>query len=112
MEKLSFKLISNKETIIDETVNYFIKDKVLNFKIDKNVYQYDLSKNLLEKKDKDANIIFDIKKHKLVIELLKEDTSFDMPIIDTSLEHKDKIITIKYTIEDENKITNTIIIKY
>ena len=112
MEKLSFKLISNKETIIDEKVNYFIKDKVLNFKIDKNVYQYDLSKNLLEKKDKDANIIFDIKKQKLVIELLKEGTPFDMPIIDTSLEHKDKIITIKYTIEDENKITNTIIIKY
>ena len=112
MEKLSFKLVSNKETIIDEKVNYYIKDNIMNFKIDKNMYQYDLSKDLLEKRDKDANLIFNIKKHLLVIELLKEGTSFDLPITDTSLEHKDHTITIKYTIEDENKIANTIIIKY
>ena len=47
METLKFKLISNKETLINESTSYYIKDNIINFKINDELYSYNLENNII-----------------------------------------------------------------
>ena len=40
MKTLKFKLISNKEVLIDEESTYYIKDNVIIFKINNELYKF------------------------------------------------------------------------
>ena len=110
MKSLSFKLYSNNKLEIDEKVNYFIKDDVINFKIDKDTYKYDLKTHNLVKTNHEYTIDINLDK-KLVLIALNGYT-FEMNIINHSVNKNDNNIEIEYTYESEEITNNKIIINY
>ena len=110
MKSLSFKLYSNNKLEIDEKVNYFIKDDVINFKIDKDTYKFNLNTNNLVKTNHEYTIDINLDK-KLVLIALNGYT-FEMNIINHSVNKNDNNIEIEYTYESEEITNNKIIINY
>lgn len=112
MNKLVFKLLSNQETIIDETTTYYISDDNLNFKIDKTLYRYNLTEDILYKKDKDMEMAIDLNNNIIYITLKENNATFNMPIEDTKINKKVGEISLKYTLNNDEIIKNEITIKY
>ena len=110
MKTLTFKLYSNNNLEIDEKVNYFIKDEVMNFKIDKDTYKYDLKTHNLVKTNHEYTIDINLDK-KLVLIALNGYT-FEMNIINHSIKNESNNIVIEYTYESEEITNNKIIINY
>ena len=110
MKTLTFKLYSNNKLEIDEKVNYFIKDEVMNFKIDKDTYKYDLKTHNLVKTNHEYTIDINLEK-KLVLIALNGYT-FEMNIINHSIKNESNNIVIEYTYESEEITNNKIIINY
>lgn len=112
MLKLSFKLITNRSEIINETSNYFIKDNVINFKINEETYSYNLIDDVMIKKNKESSINIDLKNKIIQITLLEQGLTFDMEIIDSKVKKDSNLIEFEYTFESDEKNTNCITINY
>lgn len=112
MLQLSMRLITNGRETINKTSNYFIKDNKMNFKIDDDTYSYDLENDILIKKNKETSIEINPNEKLIMITLLEQNYTFDMPIIESNLKKQDKLIELTYTFDSEEKTTNCIIINY
>ena len=110
MKTLTFKLYSNNKLEIDEKVNYFIKDEVMNFKIDKDTYKYDLKTHNLVKTNHEYTI--DINFNKKLVLIALNGYTFEMNIINHSIKNESNNIVIEYTYESEEITNNKIIINY
>lgn len=112
MNKLVFKLLSNQETVIDETTSYYISDDNLNFKIDKTIYRYNLTDDILIKKDEDMEMTIDLNNNIIYITLKENNATFNMSIENTKISKKAGEISLKYTLNNDEIIKNEITIKY
>lgn len=112
MNKLHFKLLSNKQTIIDENISYYLKDDNINFKIDQTLYKYNLTDDILYKSDKDIDMTIDVNNNIIYIHLIANDLTFNMPIEQTKITKKLGEIVLKYTLNNEEITQNEITIQY
>lgn len=112
MKRLIFKLISNKDIIIDRELNYILKDNIIKFKIDDTLYEYDITNNIFSKKDKDSLITINFKDKNMKIKLHEIDNDFYMDIIDVDIKNNKSKIELTYTFINDEKTTNCIIIEY
>ena len=112
MNKLKFKLITNDEEIIDEEVNYFEKDNIINFKIADDIYQLDKEKIILIKKDQEKELTMNFKEKLIIINLYTNNIKIDYSIDNCKINKEKNIIKIDYTLESENKIKNSIFIEF
>lgn len=112
MNKLKFKLITNNQIVIDEEVNYFIKEDIFKFKIDEVYYEYDKKNNIFSKKNNESLIKIELLKNNIVIVLLENNMFFDMEVQINRYEKNDKLVIIEYTFISDEKTTNCIIIEY
>lgn len=112
MNKLFFKLLSNKETVIDATTTYYLKEDNINFKIDKNIYRYNLTDDILYKTDSDLEMTIDLNNNIIYLTLKENGATFNMPIEDTKISKKEGEISLKYTLNNDEIIKNEITIKY
>ncbi len=110
MKTLSFKLYSNNKLEIDTITNYFIKDNVLNFKIENDTYKYDLNTDNLVKTNHEYTI--DINLNKKLVLIALNGYTFEMNILNHSINKKDNNIELEYTYEGEEITNNKIIIQY
>lgn len=110
MLKLNFKLTSNDETKIDETVNYFLKDNKYNFKINDEIYILNIDNISLTKKNSEQELFMDFVNNNIVINIKEHNFKVDYPISKVSKTIEDNNILIEYFLEEEN-IKNTIKIK-
>lgn len=112
MNKLKFKLLTNNQIVINEEVNYFVKEDIFKFKIDEVYYEYDKKNDVFSKKNNESLIKIELLKNNIVIALLENNLSFDMEIDINKYEKNDKLIIIEYTFMSDEKTTNCIIIDY
>lgn len=112
MKSLKFKLISEKEIIINEETSYFIKEDILNFKIKEELYNYNLSNNILIKKNKESTITFDFENYNIIIEIPENNLMFNMEITEYNIVRNKNSIEIKYKYMGDKITTNCIIIEY
>ena len=108
--KIDFTFIKDNEYIINRKDIKCINNKSLIFIIDKNKYK--LEDYILEKETEEDKIIFNFKEETCKILLKKENLSLCLNLNVIIFEKKDNIVNIKYCIESENDVINTIIIKY
>lgn len=112
MKALKFKLISNKEVLIDEESTYYIKDNVINFKINNELYNYNLENNILIKTNKESKITIDFENYNIIIEILNNNLMFNMEILEYTIHIENNKISIKYKCLGEEETQNNIFIEY
>ena len=61
MKEISFKLISNGIEIINEKTSYYEKDNTINFCVKGDIYKFDKKNFILRKKDKEKELVINIK---------------------------------------------------
>ena len=108
--KIDFKFIKNNEYIINRNNIKCIKNKSIIFVIDKTKYKfYD---DILEKETEEDLITLDFKNENCKILLKKENYCLNLNINVINYEKTDNIVNIKYNIESESDVNNTIIIEF
>ncbi len=112
MQTLIFKLISNKETLINESTSYYIKDNIINFKINDELYSYNLENNILIKTNKEYKITNDFENYNIIIEIPESNSMFNMEILDYTIHIDNNKILIKYKYLGDEEIENSIFIEY
>ncbi len=112
MNSLKFKLISNKETLIDVKVSYYIKDNIINFKIKEDLYNFNLENNILTKTNKESKITLDFENYNIIIEVLYNNLMFNMEILEYNIHIDSNKISIKYKYLGDETISNNIFIEY
>lgn len=112
MQTLKFKLISNKETLINESTSYYIKDNIINFKINDELYSYNLENNILIKTNKEYKITNDFENYNIIIEIPESNSMFNMEILDYTIHIDNNKILIKYKYLGDEEIENSIFIEY
>lgn len=108
--KIDFTFIKDNEYIINRKNIKCINNTSLIFMIDKTKYK--LYEEILEKETADDLITIDFKKKNCRILLKKENFYLNLNINVIKYEKKDNILNIKYSIESEEDIINTIIISF
>ncbi len=111
MEKISFKLITNGETIIDKKVNYYINNNKMYFIIDKDKYSFDINDNILTKENNESLITIDMQKNIINYYLKSVTRTAYLPLEYNNLIKEEKSIIFNYKVP-ENDIENTIMINY
>lgn len=112
MKSLKFKLISNKETLIDEETTYYIKDNKMNFKIKKELYNYNLENNILIKTNESSKITMDFENYNIIIEIPNNNLMFNMEILEYTIHIDNNKISIEYKYMSDEIISNNIFIEY
>lgn len=112
MKSLKFKLISNKEILIDESTTYYIKDNILNFKINNELYNYNLENSILIKTNRESKITMDFENYNIIIEIPANNLMFNMEILEYTNHIDDNKISIKYKYLGDEEIQNSIFIEY
>jgi hypothetical protein len=111
MNKLTFKLTTNKEVIIAGEFNYFIKDDVINFTDKENIYRYNTSKHILNKENKESIMNIDMQNDHIIYVYKELNKEFKLPIKRNNLLKENNKIIYEYEVED-NDIINIIEISY
>ena len=108
--KIDFTFIKDNEYIINRKNIKCINNTNLIFMIDKTKYK--LYDNIFEKETNEDLITFDFKNKNCKILLKKENYYINLNINVIKYEKSDNILNIKYSIESEEDIINTIYIRF
>lgn len=112
MNKLNFKLITNKEVQIDENVNFFLNNDNINFKIGNTLYRYDINDDILIKTDETLSLTIDPNNNIIYIKLIENNLEFNMSMESSKITKKDGEVIIKYTYFGDELTENEIYINY
>lgn len=111
MKQINFTLLKNKTLKINKkNINVITDNQKLIFKIDN--YKYKFSNNILNKYNEYESITLDFNNKKCLIKLLKEQYNLELNLEVLEVKNTDKYTIIKYKIETEQNIVNTIKIEY
>lgn len=110
MKKINFELLKNNESYIQEKNIKCIDNDKLIFMINKDKYIYYC--NILERNTENERILFDFKNQTCKLYIKGYNDYFPIKINVIEYKKNDNIITIKYKIETEENIVNTIKIEY
>jgi len=111
MKKINFKLIKNKENIIDEkNINSIIKDNRVSFII--NGIKYTFYNNIFIKETKEEIIELNFNKELCKITLKEYNNSINLKLDVINIINNNKIAKVEYKIETENNVINIINIEY
>ena len=108
--KIDFTFIKDNEYIINRKNIKCINNNALIFIIDKTKYK--VYNEYLEKETNEDIITFDFKNENCKIFLKKENYSLNLNINVIKYEKSDNILNIKYSIESEEDVINTINIRF
>ena len=108
--KIDFTFMKDNEYIINRKDIKCINNNKLIFIIDKTKYK--LKEYILEKETDEDLITLDFERQNCKILLKKENFCLNLNLNVIKYEKKDNILNIKYSIESEDDVINTIIINY
>lgn len=103
---------SNNKEIINEEIAYQKKDNTINFKINNDLYKYDLKNYILTKKDAEKELVIKFKEKVIIIYAINEGISLNYPMLKSKIKEQNNTINISYTLDEEVKLNNTIIIEF
>ena len=112
MKKLIFKLFNNNHEVINEIVNYYESNNIIKFKIKDELYEYDKDNTILIKKDEEKEIIMNFQEKLIIINLLSNNIKIDYPMNECSIKIDKNNTILKYTLESEETVENTIFIEF
>lgn len=111
MKLINFKLQKNEEIIINKTnINCIDQHNKITFVIDGIKYSY--NNNVFTKSTKEDIITLNLKNNTSKITLKPQNINLNLNIFVIENKKTDNIISIKYKIETEKNIINTITIEY
>lgn len=112
MNSLKFQLKTDNEEVINENINYLIKNNLLTFKIENDMYSFNLESNIFIKKNQESVITMDFENYNIIIEIPENNLMFNMEIIEYNIVRKERKIEITYKYMSDKITTNNILIEY
>lgn len=112
MKVLLFKLIKDKEIIINKELPYYINDNKINISDDEELYKININDNIFMKKNKESLIKIDFKKKLMHIDLLENDLHLDIPLLKSKFLSNKNLLELTYMLDDGENVVNKVELYY